>query len=316
MPDDVKSLPRIPRIENEDLRTRVFTHKSVAGMRRGAHQSEDEDPQDNERLCFLGDSVLQYYVTRIIYERSARHRRTRLHEKRALILNQTKLAEWATEYGLPQQLRVHWSTEEMVKSQPSVKAALFEAYVGAVVTQVNLQGRDGFAAAAEWLVPLCQTLDYSVEPDLSIRNDFDDMPRSLKRGRPDSPGVGDAYMDSSYALSGPSMSAVPMTPPAALRSSSDAWSSRPVASPPSDGGLKAPIQGWLSLLNERASQRRKTILWDELPSGQDHMRDWTVICKLDGFELARSTSSTKKDAKHIAARDALQKLGWATQGFR
>jgi len=286
-------------------------------MRKVVHTTEDEDPQDNERLSFLGDTAIVACVTRTLYEKCPRYRRSRLNDKRAMILTQSKLAEWSTEYGLPKQLKVHWSTEDMVKSQPSVRAALFEAYVGAVIIDANLRGKDGFAAAAEWLGPLCQTLDYTVEPDLSIRNDYEDTPRSLKRGRPDSPGVGDAYGDSHMSMAGPSTSAVPMTPPPPMRSSSDAWSSRVMTSPPSsDGGPKAPPQGWLSLLNERASQRRKTILWDEMPSGQDHMRDWTVICKLDGFELSRSTSTTKKDAKHIAARDALQKLGWSTSGFR
>ena len=58
MPDNIGPLPPLPRLLNEDLKTRVFTHKSVAGMRKSIHQTEDDDPQDNERCVLLAYTVL------------------------------------------------------------------------------------------------------------------------------------------------------------------------------------------------------------------------------------------------------------------
>ena len=62
--------------------------------------------EDNERLEFLGDAVLQICVTRLLYERHPDAREGDLSQTRARVVNTRQLAQVARDLGLAQEIRL------------------------------------------------------------------------------------------------------------------------------------------------------------------------------------------------------------------
>ena len=60
--------PKLPELEDVKIRARIFTHKSVI-KDKDYLSSKDKAESHNERLEFLGDSILNYTMTTIIYEK-------------------------------------------------------------------------------------------------------------------------------------------------------------------------------------------------------------------------------------------------------
>jgi dsRNA-specific ribonuclease len=62
-----ETLPELPHIQDEALRTRVLTHKSLAAapVNRGL---DFEEPENNERLAFLGSHILTQVVSAKLYD--------------------------------------------------------------------------------------------------------------------------------------------------------------------------------------------------------------------------------------------------------
>jgi len=72
-----------------------------------------------------------------------------------------------------------------------------------------------------------------------------------------------------------------------------------------------PIKSYVSQFNEIAAQRReKNVVWDFIPGGYDHARIWEAKLSMDGAVVGTGAAVNKSTAKSIAAREALEKLGW------
>ncbi|WP_459617723.1 ribonuclease III [Bordetella sp. 2513F-2] len=113
----------------------------------------------NERLEFLGDSVLNFVVAAMLYERYGKLDEGDLSRLRANLVKQASLAEIAQRLELSQYLRLG---EGELKSggfrRPSILADAVEAIFGAVY----LDG--GFEAARKVIVRLYQPVMASVDP--------------------------------------------------------------------------------------------------------------------------------------------------------
>lgn len=98
---------------------------------------------DNERLEFLGDAVLDLVVGRALFELYPEMREGEMTRLRALLVNESYLAEMANALGLGEFLLLGRGEESSRgRSKPSILASAYEAVLGAIFQD------GGFEAAA------------------------------------------------------------------------------------------------------------------------------------------------------------------------
>jgi len=113
----------------------ALTHSSFAN-------EHEEAQQDNERLEFLGDAVLELGISEMLYERHPGAPEGELTRMRARLVSEPALAALARELGLDELLRLGRGEElQGGRTRDALLADAFEAVLGAVF----LDG--GYAAA-------------------------------------------------------------------------------------------------------------------------------------------------------------------------
>jgi ribonuclease-3 len=119
------------KFANPDLARQALTHRSFGA----AH---------NERLEFLGDSLLNCAVATLLYERFPQLPEGDLSRLRATLVNQASLSDVATKLGLGERLRLG---EGELKSggfrRPSILADALEAVLGAVFLDAGFEAVRG-----------------------------------------------------------------------------------------------------------------------------------------------------------------------------
>ena len=137
---------------NPALLTRALTHRSASS-------------DHNERLEFLGDSVLNLAVSSLLYERLANQPEGDLSRVRANMVKQDTLHGLAVELGLPQVLRVgEGEARSGGKTRPSMLADALEAVIGAVYLDA------GFQAATELVRRLFEGVEISPQMQAAARD--------------------------------------------------------------------------------------------------------------------------------------------------
>lgn len=121
----------LPKIESLALRARVFQHKSMSANKTYLDDKEIIS-QHNERLEFLGDSVLNTMVTRILYDRFPYAKEGQLSQMRSTLVCNKTLAEFSQSYNFHLLLRCNIDEEQLRIGRQKVYADIFEAYVGAL----------------------------------------------------------------------------------------------------------------------------------------------------------------------------------------
>lgn len=134
------------RFRQPELLRQALTHRS--------HSSPH-----NERLEFLGDSVLNCAVASALYQRFASLKEGELSRMRANLVRQESLAEIAAGLGLGDHLRLG---EGELKSggfrRPSILADTLEAIFGAIYLDA------GFEAARDVINALCRSRIEQIDP--------------------------------------------------------------------------------------------------------------------------------------------------------
>jgi ribonuclease III len=121
------------RFADPRLLARALTHRSFSA-------------EHNERLEFLGDSVLNLAVSALLYERLTALPEGDLTKIRATLVKQEPLHQLAIRLGVPEALRLgEGEIRTGGRARPSILADALEALIGAVYL-------DGGYAAAEALV--------------------------------------------------------------------------------------------------------------------------------------------------------------------
>mgnify|MGYP000073678948 CR=1 FL=1 len=144
------------------LLNRALTHRS--------YLNEHPDAlEDNERLEFLGDAVLDFLVGAWLYNRFPEMAEGDLTRLRSALVRTDQLAEFARQIGLPGALRLgRGEMEGGGRQRQAVLCAAFEALIGALYLNA------GIPAVEAFVYPL---LRQAVSDILSSNKDQD--PKSL-----------------------------------------------------------------------------------------------------------------------------------------
>jgi len=115
------------RFKSLDLLDQGLRHKSFV------HENLEGDRQDNERLEFMGDAILDLVISHLIMERHPEYAEGSLSRLRAAIVNEARLGKIARELALGEYLLLG-KGEEMTggRGKNSILAASLEALLAAV----------------------------------------------------------------------------------------------------------------------------------------------------------------------------------------
>lgn len=117
---------KLPTFKDKKLFTQAFTHRSYLNEAK-------EKLESNERLEFLGDSVISFIVSQKLYIQYPEFDEGTLTNLRSLLVNTKSLASQAQELGFGKLLRLSKGEEESKgRENPSLLADCFEAFVGAL----------------------------------------------------------------------------------------------------------------------------------------------------------------------------------------
>jgi ribonuclease-3 len=134
----------VPFTDTQPLR-QALVHSSFLNE----HISRVGDAESNERLEFLGDSIINALAAALLFERFPHEGEGRLTELRAALIKTSTLAEYARIFDLGTFLRLGRSAESGGgRARPSILADAFEA----VVAAIYLDG--GLDAARRFMQPL------------------------------------------------------------------------------------------------------------------------------------------------------------------
>ncbi len=141
-------------MDNLDLLNTALTHTSFA------HESKEQPrPVHNERIEFLGDSVLSLIVSTYMYKHFPKLNEGELTKFRAHIVCETSLAQYAHKISLGKYLRLgKGEASSGGRERASILADAFESVLGAYYID------QGMAAAEKFLLGLMKTeLDFICE---------------------------------------------------------------------------------------------------------------------------------------------------------
>ena len=130
--------------EIEELIDYKFANKSILSMAL-SHRSNSLSQVSNERLEFLGDSVLGVVVSEFIYQKFPEYSEGNLTKIKATLVNETILSKVADGFGLGE--FIYLSAEEEKsggRKKPSILADAMEALIGAVYLDGGLDASSKF----------------------------------------------------------------------------------------------------------------------------------------------------------------------------
>ncbi|MBN2808005.1 MAG: ribonuclease III [Deltaproteobacteria bacterium] len=117
---------------NRKLLQQALTHKSYVNENRHL-EDEGDTLQDNERLEFLGDAVLELKVSKLLYAQFPDKPEGELSRARSQIVNAQALARYARSLGLGRYLRLGRGEEvQGGRQRVSLLADAFEALLAAL----------------------------------------------------------------------------------------------------------------------------------------------------------------------------------------
>jgi ribonuclease III len=119
---------------NVNLLKQAFTHASYRNEHRG------EAMQDNERLEFLGDAVLELLISEYLYKRYPHFPEGELTRMRAAIVCEPSLVRFATKLSFDKYVRLGRGEElSGGRKRPALLADVFEAFMGALYLDQGLE---------------------------------------------------------------------------------------------------------------------------------------------------------------------------------
>ncbi len=127
------------KFKDKDLLTQAFVHRSYL------NENPDFGLDQNERLEFLGDAVLELVVTEYLYKEYPDKAEGELTNWRAALVNAKMLSQVAEEMGLNEFLLLsRGETKELGKARQYILANTIEALVGSIYLDLGYETADKF----------------------------------------------------------------------------------------------------------------------------------------------------------------------------
>lgn len=128
------------------LLQRAFIHRSYMN-----EVDDSESLSDNERLEFLGDSVLEFVVSELLYQNFPQYQEGELTSLRSALVQQRTLAAFARKLHLGDYLLLGKGEEDSGgRTRPVTLCATFEAVLGALYRD------QGIEVVKDFLLPLIE----------------------------------------------------------------------------------------------------------------------------------------------------------------
>ena len=135
---DINSLKKI--FKDDNLLDQALTHKSWVN-------EHTNDKVTNERLEFLGDAILEYVVSKELYNRFPDKEEGYLTALRANLVNTVNLSVISQKLGVGEVLKLSKGEEETGgRTNPSLLADTFEAILGALYIDQGLKIAEKFVS--------------------------------------------------------------------------------------------------------------------------------------------------------------------------
>ncbi len=116
----------IPKFKNKKLFDQAFTHRSFLNETK-------ENISSNERLEFLGDSVISFVISKYLYKNYPNFEEGTLTNLRSLLVNTKSLAGIARELNFGKFLKLSRGEEDSRgRESQSLLANCYESFVGAL----------------------------------------------------------------------------------------------------------------------------------------------------------------------------------------
>ena len=144
-------------VKNLSLFVRAFTHRSYVNESSGA-------TEDNERLEFLGDAVLDFVVGAWVYNHFPEMAEGELTRLRSALVRTDSLAAFARRLDFGPALRLgRGELASGGRDRDNLLCGAFEAFIGALYLETDIQ------AAAQFIEPLLESTREQIfsKPDLS-----------------------------------------------------------------------------------------------------------------------------------------------------
>jgi len=121
------------KFKNKDLLIQAFCHRSYLNENPGFYLDQ------NERLEFLGDAVLELIVTEYLYQKYPKKPEGELTNWRAALVNAKQLSKTAKNLGFSDFLLLsRGEAKELGKARQYILANTFEAIIGAIYLDQGL----------------------------------------------------------------------------------------------------------------------------------------------------------------------------------
>ena len=135
-------MTKLPQFKNKKLFDQAFTHRSFLNETK-------EKLSSNERLEFLGDSIISFVISYYLFSKFPNYNEGILTNMRSLLVNTKSLAEIAKDLNFGNYLKLSKGEEESGgRHNLSLLADTFEALVGALFLD------QGINAVSQFINPI------------------------------------------------------------------------------------------------------------------------------------------------------------------
>lgn len=146
--------------KNKSLLEESLTHKSFT-------VEENKNKHHNEKLEFLGDSILNFVIAEKLLLMFSDESEGVLSKKRAALVNHNKLAEVAKKFNLQNfMLFGPGEVKQGNHLNGRIQGSCIEALIGAIYLDSN------YEITRDWVLKLFDELDFQVEIDGSYSSDY------------------------------------------------------------------------------------------------------------------------------------------------